>query len=42
MRTAERRGLIKPIRDTANRRLFTERDIAIVREHLVKLRGRKA
>jgi len=42
LRAAERRGLISPARDTGNRRLFTEKEIRIVRDHLAKLRTRAA
>ena len=42
LRSAERRGLIAPVRDSANRRLYTEKEIRIVRDYLAKLRNRAA
>jgi DNA-binding transcriptional MerR regulator len=40
LRAVERRGLIKPMRDTGNRRQLTEAEIRTVRRYLKKLRQR--
>ena len=38
LRALERRGVIRPFRDSASRRLFTDHDITVARAHL----GREA
>ncbi len=42
MRSLEKRGLIRPIRDTANRRLYSDADMRAARESLRRYQVRKA
>jgi hypothetical protein len=38
MRSLERRGVIRPLRDSAGRRLFSESDVAAARSYIEKKR----
>ena len=42
MRSAEARGIVRPERDSAGRRLYDDEDVARMRAYLRELRSRKA